>query len=185
MAFIRRKFLFIAALLVTGCSSSYTPGEATQRYLSEMQQQRAIEILQQAVWPVDAVAGICGSRGFWYDENSDVNVTADGMDLLSHKRGKVLAKHPQQIGEVVVFEKQYYRYHFDFSSLQAIYLYRDPRLLPVFPGCNRKQSTQRYWIIDLYAAETSNIKLTVTDDRFDELMAALLYLFPELPVALK
>lgn len=171
----------LVALLLFACSSDYAPSEKMRAYRNAMTHEQAKNVLQQAIWGADS-PGICGSRGFWYDNNSDMQVQDGGIDMLAHKRGKVLRKHEKKIGEVVVFEKQYYGYTFEFDKVDSIVVYDDPVLLPVFPDCNKKDVDANYYIIDLYIDDLNNLKFTVPEQDFDKTMAALSLLLPDKPM---
>jgi hypothetical protein len=175
----------ILATMLVACSSSYTPSEKMLELKKSMSTDQAIAILQQHIWGNKNAPGICGARGFWFDENADMDIQQDKIALLSHRRGKVLRKQQKSIGEVVVFEKQYYRYDFEFERIEQINIYNDYRLLPTFPDCNRKTPDKKYSIIDLYGDELNNLKFTVAKQDFDETMAALSLVFPGVPVMVK
>ncbi len=164
-------------IFMISCSSSYTPDEKVLAYKKDMNLSQAIEVLQKSLWGDDQSQGVCGSRGFWYDNQSGMQVHEKGVSLLAHKRGKILSRKPQQIGEVIVFEKQYFKYEFEFEKVNAINIYDDPLLLPVFPECNIKDKTKDYYIIDLYVDDLNNIKFIVYQDDFDKTMAALMIIF--------
>lgn len=180
-----KKLWPLLVLMLAGCSSEYVPSEKMLQIKKEMDQQQAVDQVQMIVWERIAPRGICGSRGFWYDDKSDMKFSTAGVDLLAHKRGRVLEKHPQQIGDIIVFEKEYYRYHFDFSKVNNIYIYSDPRLLPVFPECNRKMMKEPYQIIDLNVDDNTSLKFVVQQSDFDRTMAALSILFTNKPMRMK
>jgi hypothetical protein len=175
----------LIALTLLACSSGYTPSERMLELKKNMTTEQAIAILQKKIWGDKKSPGICGARGFWYDENADFIVQADGISLLSHKRGKLLRKHQRTVGEVMVFEKQYYRYDFYFDRIQQINIYDDHRLLPAFPYCNRKTPDKKYRILDLYGDDLNSLKFTVAEEDFDKTMAALSLVFANVPVQLK
>ena len=177
------KTLIVVGLmaLLVSCSSSYTPDEKVLAYKNSMDKSQAVDVIQKSVWDADAPEGICGSRGFWYDSNSNMQVSEKGIVLLAHKRGKVLSRKPQQIGELIVFEKQYFKYEFEFEKVNVINIYDDPLLLPVFPECNKTALIKDYYIIDLFVDEKSNIKFIVNQDEFHRTMAALMIIFEGRP----
>lgn len=178
--------LFIWLLIgVASCSSEYVPSERMLEYKRSMTTQDAIEVIQASVWNDAEMKGICGSRGFWYDKESNIKVNEDTISLLAHKRGKQLNKVSKGFDDVVVFEKQYYNYTFDFKALAEINIYDDPLLLPVFPECNRKNASSKYYVIDLYIDDLRNLKFISYQNDFDMLMAALSVLAPDVPVLIK
>ncbi len=179
------RFLLIMVMLAS-CSSSYDASVKVRKIKDNLSVDEALSILQKNIWPDNKVGSVCGASGFWYDENSDMEVKKEGVSLLSHKRGKVLKQYNQkQIGEVVVFEREYYKYFFDFSKVKEITVYSDYRLLPTFPVCNKKDMSESYIIVDLYISKQSNMKFVVKQESQDELMAALLRLFDKVPVYIK
>ena len=172
--------LFISLLI--GCSNSYEPSDKTLSIKTNMSAEQAVLTLQNAIWEASNSKGICGSRGFWYDDESNMKVFKDKIVILAHKRGKQLRKIDQGFDEVVVFEKQYYMYDFIFNNINNIHIYDTPLLLPVFPNCNKKDLTEDYLIIDLYEHKLSNLKFTVLKENFDKTMAALLIIFDNTPI---
>ncbi len=150
-----------------------------------MTKEQAVMILQKRIWQPEAVTGICGSRGFWYDTSSNMLVHVDKISMLAHKRGKQLKKLSHSFNDVVVFEKQYYIYDFIFNEVNLINIIKDPRLLPGFPRCNKKDITDDYLIIDFYIDKLNSMKFIVLDNVFDETMAAIDLLFPLKPVKIK
>lgn len=182
---MKTVLIFIMALQVAACSSDYVPDEKMLAYKKDMNVEQAKEIIQKQLWPNQEIQGICGSRGFWYDNNSEMLVGEDKINLLAHKRGKQLKKKSQNFDDIVIFEKSYYEYEFGFNDVNAIYIYRDPGLLPYFPGCNKKDITEKYVIIDLFNDELNNLKFIVPGNEFDRTMAALSILFPGREVKIK
>lgn len=178
---MKKLIIINLLLLVISCSSSYSPDEKVLAYKKDMNQSQAIDVLQKSLWGDDQQQGICGSRGFWYDSQSNMQVHEKGVSLLAHKRGKVLSRKPQQIGEVIVFEKQYYKYEFEFDKVSLVNIYDDPRVLPVFPECNSKDAKKEYYILDLYVDELNNIKFIVNQEDFQMTMAALMVIFEGKP----
>ncbi len=179
---MKKRFAWMVALALPACSSDYAPSERMRALKKNMNTDQAVAVLQEKIWGDKDAPGICGARGFWYDENADFKVQADGISLLSHKRGRVLRKEPRAIGEAVVFEKEYYRYDFDFARIKQINIYNDYRLLPAFPYCNRKTPDRKYRIVDLYNDDLNNLKFTVPEEDFDQTMAALSRVFAKVPV---
>ena len=173
------------AMLLAGCSSDYQPSQKMRALKQQMNKEQARNVLQQRLWDADAPQGICGSRGFWYDSNANMEVHNDRIAMLAHRRGELLRKHPKKIGEVMVFEKQYYRYDFLFDRITRVDIYKDARLLPVFPDCNKKNIEGDYFIIDLYVDELNNLKFIVLPQTFNETMAALGILLPDTPVFIR
>ena len=172
-------------LLLVGCSSSYTPSEKMLAYKKSMTVEQAILSLQKVIWDVNGFNGICGSRGFWYDENSNMIVYENKISMLAHKRGKQLNKVHQGFDDIVVFEKQYYKYDFELEKVTGIHIYNDPLLLPVFPNCNKNNPEEKYFIIDLFSDKLYNLKFVVVEKDFDEVMASLVILLPDMPVLMK
>ncbi|MCW9014782.1 MAG: hypothetical protein OQL06_13475 [Gammaproteobacteria bacterium] len=177
-------FAFIVSLSLYACSSDYVPSEKMLTLKQDMTEQQAQKYLQQRIWDSKDLKGICGSRGFWYDQNSDMTVYKDGISLLAHRRGKVLEKHPQQMGEVVVFEREYYQYDFLFEQVTSIDVYDDHLRLPTFPECNKK-TADKYFIVDLYGDELNNLKFVVFEEDFDKTMAAVSIVLSSKPIVLK
>ena len=153
-------------------------------YKNSLSDQQAIKVLQQRIWDVVDPEGICGARGFWYDINAKMEVMDSGIDMLSHERGRLLKQQQTRAGELVVFEKQYYKYKFKFSEVSEIVVYDDPRMLPKFPLCNKKDIDQPYFIIDLFINKQSNLKFVLEQEYLDETLAALSILMPHAPVML-
>jgi hypothetical protein len=182
---MKRLFIIVTLFFLQACTSEYSPDEKVREIRKNMTPEKAVAVLQKAIWEVDEPQGICGARGFWYDSNADLKVDNDGIAMLAHERGRLLRKHDKKIGEVMVFEKQFYRYRFEFDRLTEINIYDDPRLLPVFPECNKQPLDQPYFIIDLYADELNNLKFIVMPDDFDNTLAALSFLLPQLPIHLR
>ncbi len=179
---MRHYYLLALSLLLSSCSSEYAPSEAMLRYKSEMNLVQALEVLQQRIWSEKGAEGICGSRGFWYDEKSDFKFTQGGIDLFAYKRGKVTKKIRQKLGDIIVFERDYYKYHFDFSKVRAIHIYDDPLLLPAFVQCNTKEAIEKYYIIDIYQTDSVNIKFIVYEQNLDKALAALSIVFPDIVI---
>lgn len=182
---MRIILLCIFSVALYACSSSYSPSEKMLAYKKDMNTEQARQVLQQVIWGDKVSRGICGSRGFWYDDNAAMEVHADRIVMLAHRRGELLRQHQKKIGEVNVFEKQYYEYAFRFDQLSRINVYDDPRLLPVFPDCNKKDFNKEYRIVDLYIDELNNLKFIVPQKEFDRSMAALSLLLPDVPIYLK
>jgi len=179
------QLIIIFVILLSACDTSYSPSENMLQYKKAMSTEKAIEVLQDKIWLNDHNYGICGSRGFWFDNKSDMHVSNDGVSMLSHRRGKQLKKRSQSFDDQVVFEKQYYQYEFHFNKIVAINVYDDPLLLPVFPDCNKRDLSGKYRVIDLYVDKLNNLKFIVLEKDFDESMAALSVLMPDKPVNLK
>ena len=173
------------AMVLVGCSSDYQPGQKMLALKQQMNKEQARSVLQQRLWNAEVPQGVCGSRGFWYDSNANMEVHNDRIAMLAHRRGELLRKHEKKIGEVMVFEKQYYRYDFLFDRITSVNIYDDARLLPVFPDCNKKDINGDYFIIDLYADELNNLKFIVLPQTFDETMAALGILLSDTPVFIR
>jgi len=182
---MKNRYMLLFLILLTGCSSSYSPSEKMLAYKKNMSSDQAVEVLQKAIWDNSEPEGICGTRGFWHDDASNMKVQADKISMLSHKRGKQLKKVDKGFSGVVVFEKQYYKYNFEFNKISSIDIYDDPRVLPYFPVCNIKDLKDKYFIIDLYSDEKSSLKFIVLDKNFDQTMAALSTLLSDKPVILK
>ena len=181
-----KKLLFIAfTFLVVACSSEYTPGDKMLSLRKNMSLDQSVAILQSRIWKTGVTKGICGARGFWYDKQSDIKVFSDRISMLAHQRGRQINKSNQGFDDIVVFEKEYYRYEFLFSKVVSIDIYDDPLLLAVFPECNIRDSNERYFIVDLFSDKQSNLKFIVFIDNFDETMAALSILFPNITPVIK
>ena len=150
-----------------------------------MTPEQALNILQQRVWNVKDSQGMCGSRGFWYDDSSDMLVYEDRISMLAHKRGKELKDRYKNVDNVVVFEKKYYKYDFVFNKVSSIVVYDDPLVLPTFPTCNKKDMKGDYLIIDLFIDKLNNFKFIILEEDFDKTMAALTILLPSKPVKIK
>ena len=177
--------IFILIILAGACSSSYTPSAAMLDIKKNMTIEQAQQVAQTSIWNVKDLKGICGSRGFWYDDQSHVLVHEDKISLLAHKRGRQLRKLDQGFSGIVVFEKQYYKYDFEFNKISNINIYNNPARLPTFPGCNKKDLNEDSLIIDLYGDELNNFKFIVYEKDFDKVMAALTILIPDKPVKIK
>ncbi len=171
--------LFITVLLVAGCSSSYNPSEKMLTYKKTMTTEQAIKILQKIIWDEGDTKGICGARGFWYDESSNMLVHEENVSMLAHKRGKELKNVHQTHDDIVVFEKQYYNYKFEFKEIALIGIYKDPLLLTTFPACNNPDLKDDYRVIDLFSSKLNNLKFIVPNAEFDKTMAALAILMPD------
>lgn len=177
--------IFILILLGAACSSSYTPSAEMLALKKDMSAEQASQIMQTIIWnPVES-KGICDSRGFWFDENANMLVHENSISMLAHKRGKQLRSVDQKFGDLTVFEKQYYKYEFEFNKLSLIDIYNNPKLLPTSPGCNKKDLAENYLIIDLHADELNNLKFIVSEKDFDKAMAALTVLLPDIAITIK
>lgn len=163
--------LFI--ILLAACSSTYTPTDKMLSLKKNMSVDQAVQVLQSAIWGASDPKGICGARGFWYDKESNMKVQLDRISMLSHKRGKELKKISKGFNDIVVFEKQYYEYDFDLTTVKQINIYDDPLILPVFPECNKPDSNEKYLIIDLFSDKKNNLKFIVYIEDFDKIMAAI------------
>jgi len=177
--------IFLFLILFSGCSSSYSPSEKMLAYKKNMSAEQAVEILQKAIWENNEPEGICGTRGFWHDDASNMKVQIDKISMLSHKRGKQLKKVEKGFSGVVVFEKQYYKYNFEFNNINSINIYDDPLVLPYFPVCNQSDLNDKYFIIDLYSDESTSLKFIVLEKNFDQTMAALSTLLVDKAIILK
>ena len=182
--FVKTVFFLTLIALLYACSSEYQPSAQVQALKKQMSGEQAQKYLQQRIWEAKGSQGICGSRGFWYDQNADMTVYKDGISMLAHRRGKVIGKHEKKIGEVVVFERAYYQYDFLFEKITSINVYDDHLLLPTFPECNKK-IVEKYLIIDLYADDLSNLKFVVLTEDLDKTMAAISIVMPDKPIRLK
>jgi len=175
---MKKLLLLLFITLLFSCSRSYEPSDNTLSIKNNMTPGQATQVLQNAIWGTSDPKGVCGSRGFWYDEESNMKVFKDKIVILAHERGKQLKKINQGFDAVVVFEKKYYMFDFEFNKINKIHIYDTPELLPVFPMCNIKDLTKDYLIIDLYDNKLSNLKFTVLKENLDETMAALLIILP-------
>ena len=182
---MKTQLIMIFVILLSACDTRYSPSEKMLQHKKTMSTEQAIEVVQKRIWLNDHNYGICGSRGFWFDNKSDMHVSVDRVSMLSYRRGKQLKKRSQNFDDQVVFEKQFYQYEFLFNNIIAINVYDDPLLLPVFPGCNKRDMTEEYRVIDLYAGKLNNLKFIVFEKDFDVNMAALSILMPDKPVIIK
>ncbi len=151
----------------------------------DMSAEQASQIMQTIIWNPEDLTGICDSRGFWFDDDANMLVHENSISLLAHKRGKQLRSIDQKFGDLIVFEKQYYKYEFEFNTINNINIYDNPALLPTSPGCNQKDLEENYLIIDLHGDELNNLKFIVTEKDFDKTMAALTTLLPDKIVKIK
>lgn len=148
--------------------------------------EQAVAVLQEGIWGETESKGICGARGFWYDEEAKMSVFKDKISMLAHERGRQLKNTKYQgADDIVVFEKQYYKYDFDLAVISQINIYDEPMLLSVFPECNIKNSNEKYMIIDLFTDKKNNLKFIVYIENFDRTMAALSILLPNKKIILK
>jgi len=181
-----KKLFFTAfVLLAVACSSEYTPDDKMLTLRKTMTLDQSVAILQNRIWKSVETKGICGARGFWYDKESDIKIFADKITMLAHQRGRQINKSNQGFDDIVVFEKEYYIYEFPFSEVVSINIYDDPLRLAVFPECNLSDSNERYYIVDLFSSKQSNLKFIVFIDNFDETMAAMSILFPNIKPVIK
>ena len=171
--------LFIVVILISACSSSYTPDEEMLALKKNMSIEQAMQVVQTAISDTENLKGICGSRGFWYDENSNMIVQQTGIAILAHKRGKILRSSNKGFGDTTIYEKQYYKYNFDFNKISSINIYKNPALLPTFPTCNKKDLKENYLVIDLHGDELTNLKFIVSESDFSKTMAAITLLLPD------
>lgn len=182
---LKKIIISLFFVLLGSCSSEYSPNESVRAIQKTMNVAQAVDVLQDAIWARDKAYGVCGSRGFWFDDASAMQVKKDKVKMIAHKRGPEIKKFNQSFSDVVVFEKQYYRYEFNLNKISKINIYRDARLLPVFPGCNKKELAHEYLIIDLYINKLSNLKFVVKKSDFDKTMAAILTLLPNKDIEVK
>ena len=177
--------LTLFVFLLSSCSSSYTPSEQMLAYKKTMTVEQAKLIVQDSINDISGLSGICGARGFWYDDKANMQVFENNISLKAYKRGKELKNTNRGFNDIVVFEKLYYDYVFKFKNVISINLYDDPLLLPVFPDCYNKELNKNNLIIDLYADKLNNIKFIVNNQDFDKVMAALSLLLVDIPVEIK
>jgi len=171
--------LIILLLTLVSCSSSYTPNDRMLSFKKNMSVEQAVDVLQSAIWGADTPKGICGARGFWYDEQAKMTVFEDKISMLAHERGRQLTNTKYKgADDIVVFEKQYYKYDFDLTAVSQINIYDDPMMLSAFPECNKSNSNEQYLIIDLFSDKKNNLKFIVYTEHFDKTMAALSILLP-------
>ena len=182
---MKNLILVLLVIFVSSCSSSYTPSEQMLAYKKAMTIEQAKLIVQESINDTSELSGICGARGFWYDDKSNIQVFEDRISLNAYKRGKELRNTNRGFDDIVVFEKKYYDYDFEFNKLVSINIYDDPLLLPVFPDCNRKGLNKNSIIIDLYIEKLNNIKFIVNEQDFDKVMAALSLLLVNTPIEMK
>jgi len=181
------KYLVLTLLIVflSSCSSSYTPSEQMLAYKKNMTIEQAKSTVQESINDVSGLSGICGARGFWYDHKSNIQVFENKIFLNAYKRGRELANTNKGFDDIVVFEKEYYDYEFEFNKLVSINIYDDPLLLPVFPDCSKKDLNKNNFIIDLYIDKLNNLKFIVSEQDFDKTMAALSLLLGNVPIQVK
>jgi len=173
-------------LMLISCSSPYAPSDKMLALKKNMSVDQAIAVLQAGIWGEGESKGICGARGFWYDKDAKMTVFKDKISMLAHERGRQL-KNTKYAGadEIVVFEKQYYKYDFNLNNIIQINIYDDPMMLSVFPECNKSNSNEQYLIIDLFTDKKNNMKFIVYTEQFDNTMAALSILLPNKEIHLK
>lgn len=183
---MKLNVFIIALLLVSACSSSYIPSDQMLAYKKNMSQQEAQEILQKTIWSKGLNQGVCGARGFWYDDKSAMRVENGGISILAHKRGRQIKKHNPlyKSKAIIVYEKQYYMYQFEFNKITSIEIYDDPLRLSRFPYCNDKNRQSPYRVLDLFVDKTHNFKFMLDNNAFDKVMAALSLLVKNKPVYL-
>ncbi|MCW9048200.1 MAG: hypothetical protein OQK46_09005 [Gammaproteobacteria bacterium] len=177
--------LTLLAVFVSSCSSSYTPSEQMLALKKTMTGEQARTIIEESINDLSKLSGICGARGFWFDDKANIQVFENKIFLNAYKRGKELKNTNRGFNDIVVFEKEYYAYDFEFNKLVAINLYDDPLLLTGFPDCYKKDLNKNNIIIDLYADKLNNIKFIVNKKDFDKVMAALSLLLVDIPVEIK
>jgi hypothetical protein len=182
---MKNLWMFLLVMFLVGCSSSYTPSEKMLAYKKDMTAEQAVQVLQKIIWDIKGSKGICGSRGFWYDDASNMKVHKDKIYMLAHKRGKQLKKIERGFNGVVVFEKQYFEFDYLFNKVSSIRIYDDPLLLPVFPSCNKKDWVEKYLIIDLYGDKLNSFKFVVPEKEFDKSMAAISILMADKIISIK
>lgn len=181
------KYLVLIWLVVfiSSCSSGYTPSEQMLAYKKTMTIEQAKSVVQESINDVSGLSGICGARGFWYDHKSNIQVFENKILLNAYKRGRELSNTNKGFDDIVVFEKEYYDYEFEFNKLVSINVYDDPLLLPVFPDCSKKDLSKNSLIIDLYIDKLNNMKFIVSKQDFDKTMAALSLLLANVSIQLK
>jgi len=182
---MKHIILALFVVFVCSCSSSYTPSEQMLAYKKTMTIDQALLIVQDSVNDISGLSGICGARGFWYDDKANMQVFENRISLKAYKRGKELKNTNRGFDDIVVFEKVYYEYDFEFKNLVSVNLYDDPLLLPVFPDCYNKDLNKNNIIIDLYANKLNNLKFIVNNQDFDKVMAALSLLLVDIPIEIK
>jgi len=175
----------LLAVIVSSCSSEYVPSEKMLAYKKSMTTEQARLVLQESINDISSLSGICGARGFWYDDKSNIQVFENKIFLHAYKRGKELSNTNQGFDDIVVFEKEYYDFNFDFNKVVTINIYDDPLLLTVFPDCNKKDLNKNNFIVDLYIDKSNNIKFIVNKQDFDKLAAALSLIFVNKPIVIK
>ena len=175
---------FLVVLLLTSCTSEYSPSEQMLAFKKDMTAEQAVAQLQKIIWSNELVPAVCGSRGFWFDKDSNMKVSADGITMLAFKQGREIEKKPQGFDELIVYEKETYDYEFMFDKVNSIVLYHDPTLLPLFPECNQ-QLKDKYWVVDLYVDKLNSMKFIVMNNELDKTMAALTLVMPDKPVKQK
>lgn len=181
------KYIISALLVifVSSCSSSYSPSEQMLAYKKEMTVEQAKLVVEESINDISGLSGICGARGFWYDDKANMQVFENKIFLNAHKRGKELKNTNRGFNDIVVFEKKYYDYDFEFNKVVSINLYDDPLLLTGFPDCYKKDLNKNNIIIDLYVDKLNNIKFIVNNQDFDKVIAALSLLLVNTPIEIK
>jgi len=175
----------LLAVMVSSCSSDYVPSEKMLAYKQSMTTEQARLVLQESINDISKLSGICGARGFWYDDKSNIQVFDNKLSLHAYKRGKELRNTNRGFDDIVVFEKEYYDFDFDFNKVASVNIYDDPLLLTVFPDCNKKDLNKNNFIVDLYIDKLNNIKFIVNKQDFDKLAASLSLIFVNRPIILK
>lgn len=179
---MKNIILVLLVVFASSCSSDYIPSEKMLAYKKNMTVEQAQTIVQEKINDISGLSGICGARGFWYDEKSNIQVFKDKIFLHAYKRGKELSNTNHGFDDIVVFEKKYYEFEFEFNKVVSINIYDDPLLLTVFPDCNRKDLNKNNIIVDLYVDKLNNLKFIVNKQDFDKLMAALSLIVVNKPI---
>ncbi len=170
--------LLLAIMWLVACSSGYTPTEAMLKYKQNMSVADAQVVLQAVIWNEAEPFRVCASRGFWYDDGSDMRVRENGLTLQAYKKGQYLHSKGTGFDRRDYYDKQYYDYVFPFADIQKVVLYYDPTVLTVFKDCKDSFISQYYIVMDFYQDKNTNLKFIVLEEELDQLMAAISILMP-------
>lgn len=172
----------MALMLLIGCSSEYSPTETMIKLRQNMTEEKALAVLQDAIWRDAGPVSVCASRGFWYDEGANFRIGKDKIKLLAYRKGKFIRSEGKGFDRQDYYVKEYYDYVFSFNDMQYIGLYQDPSVLTVYKSCHKLSDKQNLVVIDLHISEESNIKFTALPDDLDRVMAAFSVILPEMTI---
>lgn len=174
--------LLLAIMWIVACSSSYTPTEAMLKYKQNMSVVDAQAALQAVIWNEAEPFRVCGSRGFWYDDGSDMRVREKALTLQAYKKGQYLHSKGTGFDRRDYYDKEYYDYALSFADIQKVVLYYDPSVLTVFKDCKDSYISQHYIVMDFYQDKNTNLKFIVLHEELDQLIAAISILMPDKPI---